>query len=188
MPTIGSFHRIYWRARAGGGGGGGGGQRDPSMYPAWQASVLSVSFFGVPWEYAKHLWELVCWYWRLWKLLRLSSMNAEQLAVLVRVSQALHRPEWATTRQLVRACATSSAFHRPEQWVEYSRALKANAGQAQNVFRHVKVVMSLKAAHPELTNPEAHLLAELGYQGFATRGHPDRRVVRRHIVRVRANV
>jgi hypothetical protein len=155
------------------------------MYPAWQRSVICVSFFGVPWDYAKHLWDVLCWYWRLWKCLRLSSMNAEQLAVLVRVSRALHRPEWATARQLVRDCATSPSFHRPEQWIEYGRALKANAGQAQNVFRHVKVVHQLKAAHPELSNPEAHLLAELGYQGFATRKHPDRRVVRRRIVKRR---
>ncbi len=98
---------------------------------------------------------------------RWSGLDVQQRAVVDRVVTAITSPEWGDCLDRVRACATTPRFHRAEEWVPYSRALKANAGQAQNVFRHIKVVHELSDAHPTLTNPEKHLLAELAYQGFA---------------------
>ena len=77
----------------------------------------------------------------------------------------------------VRVCATTPKFHHSDQWVAYGRAIRANAGQAQNVFRHLKVVQTLQMAHPELSNPDAHLMAELAYQGMAVQGRRERRVI-----------
>jgi hypothetical protein len=54
-----------------------------------------------------------------------------------------------------------------------ARALKSSRGEAENVFRHVKAVMDLREGlAPQgvtLSNPEAHLLVELAYQGFSWR-------------------
>ena len=101
---------------------------------------------------------------------RLERLDIEQCAVVERVIQTIECPQWTDARARVRVCATTPKFHQPEQWVAYSRAVKADSGQAQNVFRHVKVVHELKAAHPCLSNPDAHLLTELAYHGMAQTG------------------
>ena len=123
------------------------------------------------------LWARARWFWRVTRRLRLNSLTIEQLAVLDQAIALMQGSPWDTAQALVRECATSPGFHRPGAWVEYSRAVKASAGQAQNVFRHVKVVHALTAAHPELTNPEAHLLAELGYHAFARIDRRERQIV-----------
>ena len=123
------------------------------------------------------LWARAKWYWRVTRRLRLKDLTIEQFAVLDQAIALMQGPPWDTAQELVRQCATSQGFHRPGAWVEYSRAVKASAGQAQNIFRHVKVVHELKAAHSELTNPEAHLLAELGYHAFARIDRRERQIV-----------
>ena len=186
MPTLGPFHRFYWKARANPLPGPGAGQ--PWMYPGWQSTVIcAMAIWGIPFEAIGPLWRQLLWLWhtirRLWWwrspaqqatlhlwIDRLERSDAEQRAVLERVVEMMTSAVWADTRRLVRECAVSPKFHQPEQWLEYSRALKANRGQAQNVFRHIKVVHTLKANHPDLSNPDAHLLAELAYQGFASQG------------------
>lgn len=247
MPTIGSFHGKYWRARAGGAPPPTSGSQ--GSYCGWQASVI-VGCLN-PWTPLAPLWDHLRWYWRLatrlwqWRapasrqrleawidrldtldteciaavervitlcaqpasrdslsiwitrletcsadhanvLNRLAALPAEpwlrivelcddeQRAVFRRVAAAVSSRYWGEALGHVRACATSPKFHQPEQWVEYSRALKANIGQAQNVFRHIKVVHALKAAHPEMSNPDAHLFAELAYQGMTHTGRPAR--------------
>lgn len=114
------------------------------------------------------------WLWAVIRQLGVMRLTVEQLAVLERAVTLMQGPEWADAQQAVQVCATTPKFHQVSQWLEYGRAIKADGGQAQNVYRHVKVVQALKAAHPSLTNPEAHLLAELAYHGFA---RIDRRTV-----------
>lgn len=184
MPVVGEFHGKFWRARAN--TPAPVGASSPWMYPPTQAGVITLSLVvcGVPLEALRPIWAQLRWYWRLAKRLwhwraqqnqekletwiaRLEELEPEQLVVVERVVASVQGPYWADARTKVRACATTPKFHRPEQWVEYGRALKANAGQAQNVFRHIKVVHELRAQHPEMTNPEAHLITELAYHGFA---------------------
>lgn len=122
-------------------------------------------------------WERLVWLWVTVRRLRLLSLTSEQLAVVERAVRLMQGSHWAEAQRAVQACASSPKFHKPEQWVEYSRAVKANPGQAQNVFRHLKVVQGLRATHSNLTNPEAHFLAELAYQGFARIDRRDVQIV-----------
>ena len=188
MPTIGPFHRNFWRARAN--TPPPPGTANAWMYPGWQSSVTMLAIWGVPWELLAPLWRQLRWIagivWQLWAwrdpiqqarletwIARLAACPFEERVVLERVWIVLQSPYWADTLDRVAACATTPKFHQPEQWLAYSRALKANAGQAQNVFRHIKVVHELKDRYPTLSNPDAHLLTELGYQAFAARGRPE---------------
>ena len=211
MPTVGSFHGQYWKARAN--GVVAAGPATNAVYPKWQNAVhrsvgLCMTFGWIPLDVIRPWLSQLRWYWqlarRLWQwrsttnhalllawIARLEEATPEQLelverafgvtgerkAVMQRVFAAMAMPEWEQARVGVRLCATSPKFHQPEQWLAYSRALKANAGQAQNVFRHVKVVHELRAAHPELSNPDAHLLTELAYQGLASVGREGRQIV-----------
>lgn len=170
MPVVGAFHNRYWKARANAppppatpGVGG---------YPAWQASVICSVVWGVPFDIIKawYVWARLVWTWGQ----RIVTLPPDQIAVIERVVQALTGPQWADVRQRVRACANTPGFHDPKAWIDYSRALRANPGQAQNLYRHLKVVSELQAVYPALSNPGAHLLAELGYQQFAAEGRPRR--------------
>ena len=196
MPTIASFHGKYWRARAN--GIVAPGAADPWQYPAWQTSVtMSLSLVAgfvealtVIWARVRWCWRIMRrlrldrltvdqfeWYWRVTQRFQLNTLTVEQFAVLDRAIALMQGPRWGDAQALVRQCATSPGFHRPEAWVEYSRAGKASTGQAQNIFRHVKVVHALTKAYPELTNPAAHLLAELGYHAFAGIDRRERQIV-----------
>ena len=93
-----------------------------------------------------------------------------QRAVLDSVMAVLTGPLWAPATAAVAACATTPKFHQAEQWVEWSRAIKANKGQAQNVFRHLKAVQAVRGlsdADGPVSNPDAHLVVELAYQALA---------------------
>ena len=202
MPVIGSFHNRYWKARAN--GVIPPGPAVSWIYPQVQSVVssgLAVVVFGPPlhllrqwgrqaWAWmvrARHrlrwAWRVACavWRWRVWAerieardwTARLDTLDLEQRAVLERVVTVLQGPAWASAQREVRACATSPKFHQPEQWVDYSRTVKKNAGHAQNIWRHMKVVYAIQADQP-VSNPDAHLAAELAYQGFATMGRPRR--------------
>lgn len=196
MPLVGEFHGKFWRARA---------NPLPTpgvssdwLYPRFQAVILMSAFWMIPVQALEALWRQLRWYTRLARALwwwrsveaherltqwiqRLEASDWEQRAILDRVWLAFDPTVWPQARDRVRATATTPDFNQPIAWVEYSRAIKANTGQAQNVFRHLKVVHELRATTP-LSNPEAHLLAELAYQGFAALGRPDREVVTRTIL------
>jgi hypothetical protein len=163
MPVIGEFHGKFWRSRAN--PVVAAGTSVTWMYPQVQSVVTSMgSLFGA----LQPLYERAVWCWTFLRLIW--SFDAEQRAVLERVVQAVTHPKWDQAKAAVASCATSPKFHQPEQWVEYGRALKANVGQAQNVFRHVKVVHALRGLQDgaaTISNPDAHLLAELAYQAFA---------------------
>lgn len=193
MPTVGSFHRIFW-----------GTQRNPVnpasrssawMYPGVQSVVtMGMAIWGVPLAVVRPIWDQLRWSGRLVKHLwwvrapdaqgrveqwiaRLEAFTPQELTVLERVVATLTGPYWADAQARVAACATTPKFHQPDQWVQYSRAIKRDIGQAQNVFRHVRVVHELRDAHAELPNPDAHLVTELAYQARALEGRPNRRVI-----------
>jgi hypothetical protein len=171
MPTVGGFHGKFWLARSGGGGEPAGGYQTGS-YASWQntthrAVSLSMAIWWPPLDVLRPWMQRLRWLWAVIRRLAVMRLTAEQLAVLEHAVALMQSPEWADAQQAVQACATTPKFHQVTQWVEYGRAIKADGGQAQNVYRHVKVVQALKAAHPGLSNPEAHLLAELAYHGFA---------------------
>ena len=196
MPTIGGFHAKFWKARA---------NVPPPpgtatgwMYPGVQSVVtMHMAIFGVPFELLKPVWEQLRWSWRLMRRLwhwrapenrarleiwiaRLEEFDDAQLLALERAVAALCSPAWPQARQAVQACATTPKFHQPEQWVAYGRAIKANPGQAQNVYRHLKAVQDVRGladGEAPLSNPDAHLVVELAYQAFAAIGRPERKVV-----------
>lgn len=163
MPVVGEFHGKFWRARAN--PIQAPGPATAWQYPRVQAAIILGSLFGV----LHVVYERAVWCWTFLRLIW--SFDADQRAVLERVIGAVTHPKWEQAKAAVASCATSPKFHQPEQWVEYGRALKANVGQAQNVFRHVKVVHALRGLQDgaaPISNPEAHLLAELAYQAFAS--------------------
>ena len=188
MPTIAAFHAKFWRARAN--SPPPPGTATSWMYPGVQSVVtLHTVFAWVPLAWIRPLWARltteVRWLWRLHQatagerqMIAMSlACDVEQRAVVVRVLHVLQGETWPRAQAEVRTCATSPKFHQPEHWVSYSRIVKSNPGQAQNVWRHMRVVQAIQATDPTLTNPEAHLAAELAYQGLAAQGRPERRLI-----------
>lgn len=168
MPTIGVFHRHFWAQRAN--GAVAAGAAPPWQYPAVQSvtGARAMAWTGVlPWGLIRWAFARI-WFWRIPdRYLVQEALDAEQRAVVDRVIAVMRSPRWADARVRVRACATTPKFHRPEQWTEYSRAVRADGSQAQNIWRHVRIVQELRAADPMLSNPDANLLAEIAYHGFA---------------------
>lgn len=193
MPVIGSFHNRFWKARANAPPAAGASMA--WMYPQVQSVVImSMAIWGAPLDTIRPVLKQMRWLWtiarRLWQwrhpvqqdlleawIDRLDRFTPEEAAVLERVARVMEGPYWTPARAAVRRCANTPKFHQPEQWIEYGRALKANRGQAQNVFRHVKAVSELRGladGPAPLSNPDAHLVIELAYQGFAALGRVDR--------------
>jgi len=172
VPTVGSFHSFYWNdatpstvviVPTGRGVGG---------YPAWQASVITPSLFGVVGAWIDHQVQRLRWALRLVR--RIERLDAEQRDVLSRVLTTLESPAWPVARVSVRQTATTLGFNRPEAWIHLSRELKASPGRAENTYRHLQTCTTLRNRLREqgstVTNPQMHLVAELAYQGFAARG------------------
>ena len=196
MPTIGGFHAKFWKARA---------NVPPPpgtatgwMYPGVQSVVtMHMAVFGVPFDLLRPFWAQLRWSWglvrRLWHwrapaqrarlalwIARLETLDEPQQLALERAVAVITSSAWASARLAVQACATTPKFHQPEQWVAYGRAIKANPGQAQNVYRHLKAVQDVRGlsdGEAPLSNPDAHLVVELAYQAFAAIGRPERKVV-----------
>lgn len=100
----------------------------------------------------------------------LAGCTPEQRAILDSVIAAMQSPHWETARRVVRDTAQTLGFNDPNAWVQYSRAVKKDPGQAENTFRHLKSVHDLRGEVGVLSNPQAHLLIELAYHGFAETG------------------
>jgi len=125
-----------------------------------------------PWLTMRGVWRWIRWY--VWLVWRLFWLDAEQRAVATRVITMVEHEAWPRARSCVRACATTPGFNHPEMWVKYSRLVKEDMGQAQNLFRHMKALYDLAETTSRLRNPDLHLLVELAYQGFAY--GPDERI------------
>lgn len=176
MPTPGAFHARFWAAK-------GGAPVVPSasgrpMYPEWQSTIqrsftLSMAIWAVPGDvlYPVRLWLRRAWTaWVRFYRLKPWTLSGEQLAVLGYVQELVTSPLYAEAQREVRVCATTLQFTQPEHLVEYSRAIKSDLRQAQNTYRHLRAIQGLKLSHPELANPEAHLVTELAYHGFTVTG------------------
>ena len=162
-------------------------------YPAWQsAATVAMVAFAPPWSLLRPWWERLKWSWRLWRrirrvpatdqvlietwIARLQAADMEQRAVLERVIWSMRPEVWSEARRCVRETAVTLGFNRPEAWIPYGRALKADPGQAENTFRHLRSVHELRAtlrgtgAGTHLSNPDANLTIELAYQGLSAMG------------------
>ena len=102
---------------------------------------------------------------------RLAALDPERRAVVERTVSLLESPHYDIARKAVRETATTLGFDRPEAWKDLSRHMKADNGRTQNVYRHLKAMRLLREyAQSTFTNPEANLLTELAYTGFAAMG------------------
>lgn len=139
-------------------------------YPLWQAGVVVLpSAFG-----AVSAWAAI-WLERLRILWRLASLmlgfSREQQAVVWRVVETVGSPAFPVARQAVTRTATTLGFNRPEAWGDLKAELKRDAGNAENMFRHLQTVNTLRLNYTgsTLSNPTAHLLVELAYHAYTLR-------------------
>lgn len=164
MPTIGPFHRNYWKARNN--AVVPAGTKSTWLYPLVQTSVSTS--FGFLFGALQPYWERFAAWLRPCPL---DDLSADHRRAVDRVVAVMRSPYWPDAHAAVQAVAQSPKFHHQDQWVEYSRAIRANVGQAQNVFRHLKAVQMVRGLHDgdaAISNPDAHLLVELAYQAMAT--------------------
>lgn len=173
MPTVATFHTHFWENT----GVDAPPAPEPVLvwgYPHWQRSVTVGSLFGglTPWmerleARIAQWWDRSRWVGRT--IYRVSKLHGEHRAVFLRVLETLEDRDYPLARMAVRKTATTMRFNRPEAWKTLGDALKKSPGNQENTFRHLNAVHLLQenAIDRELTNPEAHFLIELAYQGFA---------------------
>src|SRR3990167_5298446 len=64
MPTVGAFHRFYWRSRANVPVPPGPPQH--WMYPAWQSTVtMSMAVWAFPFDVLGPVWQQIRWLWTI---------------------------------------------------------------------------------------------------------------------------
>ena len=136
-------------------------------YPLWQGGVVVGSLFGALAGWGAIWVERLRILWQLSK--RLTGMTAEQRAVVMLCVETVDGQPYQVARLAVRRTATTLGFNRPEAWADLKAELKRDAGNAENTFRHLHTTNILRQnlVGSTLTNPQAHLVVELAYQGFA---------------------
>jgi hypothetical protein len=101
---------------------------------------------------------------------RIQALDRREQAVLERTLAILESPAYQSAKQAVYQTATTLKFTRPEAWIPYSRALKADPGRAENVFRHVRAMdltdALTRARGSTLSHPELNLSVELAYHAY----------------------
>ena len=138
-------------------------------YPLWQGGVIVGSGFG-----ALAGW-LALWGDRLRVFYRIArrcwGFTAQQRAVVWRTIDLVESPAFPVAVQSVQRTATHLGFNRPEAWANLKAELKVDPGNAENTFRHLQTVNTLRLnlVSSTLTNPMAHLLVELAYHGYTLR-------------------
>lgn len=138
-------------------------------YPMWQSGVIMGSGFGA----LAGWWSL--WVERLRILLtvarRLWFLSPMQRAVVWRTVDLVESPVFPVAVQAVQRTATHLGFNRPEAWANLKAELKTDPGNAENTFRHLQTVNTLRLNYvgSTMTNPMAHLLVELAYHGYTLR-------------------
>lgn len=163
MPTIGIHHTKYWEVSDTSGpivhvtGGGG--------YPAWQASNITGSLFGVVGAWIDEHWALLKWHWRLAR--RVHRLSVESRAVLLRTLDLMESPIYPVAQGAVRQTATTLGFAHSEAWKGLNREMKESPGRAENVFRHLYACRLLReTAGSTMTNPQQNFAVEVAYVGF----------------------
>lgn len=137
-------------------------------YPGWQASVVA-SLFGTLWEQARTY--VARWRWAYRFLQRVRQLDADRQAVVLRAVDLLEHGAYPAAEVAVRETALTLGFNRPEAWRPYSHMLKADAGRAENVFRHVRACeLTRQYAGSTMTNPTVNAMVELAYQSYAMKG------------------
>lgn len=128
------------------------------------------SLFGGIAGVAAIWWARLRTLWRLTR--RLEPMTAQQRAVVWRVVDVVESPAFPVAVQAVQRTATTLGFNRNDAWSHLKSALKVDPGHAENTFRHLQTVQTLRLNYTgsSLSNPEAHLLVELAYHGYAWQG------------------
>lgn len=137
-------------------------------YPLWQGGVVVLpSLFGGIAAHAGIWWDRLKTAYRLAN--RLLGMSQEQQAVVWLCLETVDGQPYQVARMAVRRTATTLGFNRPEAWADLKAELKRDAGNCENTFRHLHTVNVLRQnlVGSTLSNPQAHLLVELAYQGFA---------------------
>lgn len=139
-------------------------------YPMWQSGVIMGSLWGGALAYGAQWWDRLRVLWTLSR--RMWTMDDEQRQVVYRCLDVVDSPGYPVARMAVRRCATTLGFNRNEAWAPLKDQLKQDHGQAENTFRHLHTVNLLRQNYlnSTLSNPQAHLLVELAYQGFAIKG------------------
>lgn len=169
MPLVGEFHEKYWNlsdtnlppVHLGRGG-----------YPGWQAGSIAPSLFGIIGAWIDARWSLFKWHWRL--ATRVHRLTTEQKKVLLITLDALESPWYSAAQSAVRKTAVTLGFNRPEAWKQYSHAIKASPGRAENIFRHVRATeLARESMTSTITNPPLNLVTELAYHGFAVKRDVD---------------
>lgn len=133
------------------------------MWLAWPFGALVLLERG---------WRGLTWFLRLWWQTRF--LDRDQRRVLTVVLRLLRHPEYPLARKSVRKVAVTLGFNRPEAWKDLSHALKRDAGEAQNAFRHLEAcrLLHVNAVSSTTTLGEAHMMIELAYQEFASQKRP----------------
>ena len=158
MPTVGSFHRKFWRSRANPPPAAGHDGR-------WQYPFVQGAVFGSLFGALQTLYERAWGWWLLAR--RLWAYDRTQVGALVPVLDMLESAHWTAAKDAVTVTAHAPGFHRDSTWIDYSRAMKRNRGQQENVYRHLKAVQTLQG-DGGVTESDAHLLIELAYQANRT--------------------
>jgi hypothetical protein len=165
VPLVGEFHEKFWNlsdtvvppVHIGRGG-----------YPGWQAGSICPSLFGMLGAWIDARWELLKWHWRLAK--RVHKLSREQKKVLFITLDLMESDAYVAAQKAVRATAVTLGFNRPEAWKQYSHAIKASPGRAENIFRHIRACeLTREAMHSTMTNPPLNLVTELAYHGWAVK-------------------
>lgn len=134
-------------------------------YPAWQSSVIAPSGLGMIGAWLDTWLER----WRWWKRFapRVHRLNPERRAVLMRTLDLLESPAYGSARIAVRETSKILGFNKPDAWTHLKRELKDSPGQSENVMRHLEAMRRVRLIYGStLTNPTAHLVTELAYDGF----------------------
>jgi hypothetical protein len=161
MPTY-AFHARYWNNTStavtpvvvsqGG-------------YPPWQRAPHGF-YIGSVIGASQAIWDQIGWLIALAKALHRA--RPAQRRAIDRAIEATTHPLFHVAQSHVAATAKTLGFNKPHAWRDLSRELHASPNDAENTFRHLRVVHALKAhGGSTLTNPDAHLIAELAYQAYA---------------------
>lgn len=177
MPILSWGHAQFWDGRPSTGVPPPSTEISQGGYPLWQSSVITASLFGVIGAWWDGLRARLRWWWRF--DCRIAKLDGERLAVVFRVLDLLESPLYPLAQEAVRGTATTLGFNHPEQWKSLGRALKDDAGRAQNTFRHLEACRrtreTARAAGSTIAHAHEQLLVELAYHDFAL--HPHREVL-----------
>ena len=138
-------------------------------YPLWQGSVVVGSGFGAVGEWAAIWWDRLRLLARVGR--RMWGLSPMQRAVVFRTVDLVESPVFPVAVQAVQRTATHLGFNRPEAWGDLKAELKRDPGNAENTFRHLQTVNTLRLNYTgsTMTNPIAHLVVELAYHGYTLR-------------------